>query len=74
MDTWRELIGENRIPLRKSIIWAAYVANFQRVIFITPAGSGCVSGALSGSWRWRFELWTQTHTRVLPVFPEYSWN
>lgn len=64
MDTWRELIGENRIPLRKSIIWAAYVANFQRVIFITPAGSGCASGALPGSWRWRFELCIARVTQI----------
>lgn len=35
MDTWEELVKENRVPVRKSIIWDAYAAHFQEVVFIT---------------------------------------
>lgn len=37
MDTWEELIRENRIPSRRSIIWDAYAAHFQGVVFITSS-------------------------------------
>lgn len=37
MDTWEELIRENHIPSRKSIIWDAYAAHFQGVVFIATS-------------------------------------